>query len=89
MTSRSDAQPLYEAEGSPLSEVKRDAFASMGEEEQAFLMGLANEFIEMLEAAERAMAKKYADQLFDVDEGLALWGLLPAKVRTAIKRGRE
>jgi len=59
------------------------------EEEQEFLGNLAIEMVAMLEDTERALAKKYDEQLFDVDEGLAMWDLLPAKVKTAIKRGRE
>lgn len=61
----------------------------MSEEEQAFLRKLAAEFIDSLEDTERALAAKYDAQMFDVDEGLAMWDLLPAKVKTAIKRGRE
>ena len=57
------------------------------EEELAFLQSVATELMDMLEDAEKAIAKKYHDQLFDLDESLALWELLPAKVRTAIKRG--
>lgn len=87
--SRSDGASAFSPDpvGTPLGDMKREAFNAMGEEEQEFLEALAKELIEMLESAERAMAKKYADQLFDTEEGLALWGLLPAKVRTAIKRG--
>ncbi len=59
-----------------------------GEEEQAFLQSLAAELIEMLEATEKAMSAKYNGQNFDIEEALALWELLPAKVRTAIKRGK-
>ena len=59
------------------------------EEEQKFLRSLANELIDMLESTERAMAEKFNGQLFDLDEGNDLWSLLPAKVRTAIRRGGE
>lgn len=62
-------------------------FHAMSEEEQLFLRGVASELIEILDTAERAMAKKYADQMFDIEEALACWSLLPSKVRTAIKRG--
>lgn len=88
--SRSNGQEVATAPdpvGTPLGDLKRDAFSAMSEEEQAFLQSLANELIGMLESVEREMAKKYADQLFDTEEGLAIWSLLPAKVRTAIKRG--
>lgn len=58
------------------------------EEEQEFLTGVAVDLIQMLEVTERAMAKKFDEQLFDLEEGNACWSLLPAKVRTAIKRGK-
>lgn len=60
-----------------------------GEEEHSFLCALAQEFIGMLEDTERAMAKKIEAQRFDQDEYLAFWSYLPAKVRTAIKRGSQ
>lgn len=59
------------------------------EEEQAFLRMLADELVEMLESTERAMTERFDRQMFDLDEGNALWSLLPAKVRTAIERGRK
>ncbi len=65
-----------------------DDFARMSEEEQEFLRDLATAFITVLEDCERALAKKFDDQLFGLEEGNALWSLLPAKVRTAITRGR-
>lgn len=58
------------------------------EEEQQFLNLIALELIEQLEQCERAMALKFDAQLFDLEEGNACWSLLPAKVRTAIKRGK-
>lgn len=64
-------------------------FLAESEEEQAFLRSLADEFVEMLEGTEKAMAAKFDAQMFDLDEGNALWALLPAKVRTAIRRGKE
>lgn len=64
-------------------------FLAQSEEEQAFLLALAGEFIQQLEDCERAMAQKFAAQHFDLEEGNALWSLLPAKVRTAIKRGGQ
>lgn len=64
-------------------------FLAMSEEEQAFLLELANEMIGTLEDAERALVKKLDAQMFDTEEHVAFWGLLPAKVRTAISRGRE
>jgi len=63
-------------------------FLSQSEEEQVFLRALAEEFIQQLEDCERAMAVKFDAQHFDLEEGNALWSLLPAKVRTAIKRGK-
>lgn len=62
---------------------------AMSEEEQAFLRGFADEMICILEDAERSLVKKLDSQMFDMDEHLAAWSLLPAKVRTAITRGRE
>lgn len=59
------------------------------EEEQTFLQTLAIELIGTLDQTEQAMARKFDEQLFDLDEGNACWSLLPAKVRTAIRRGRE
>lgn len=64
-------------------------FLAESEEEQQFLQGLADGLIDTLETTERGMAKFFDDQMFDLDEGNALWSLLPAKVRTAIRRGRE
>lgn len=63
--------------------------AEHDEEEFAFLQSVATDLLEMLEDAEKAIAKRYHDQLMDMDEALGLWELLPAKVRTAIKRGDE
>lgn len=63
-------------------------FIAQSEEEQAFLLSLATELIQQLEDCERAMAAKFDAQHFDLEEGNALWSLLPAKVRTAIKRGK-
>ena len=87
--SRSNGQEVFTPDpvGTPLGDLKRDAFDAMSEEEQAFLQTAANELIEMLESAEKAMAAKYAGQRFDLEEQLAVWSLLPSKVRTAIKRG--
>ena len=73
----------------PLGEMKREAFDSMSEEEQEFLTTLAGELITALEDCERALTAKVTAQLFDHEEYLALWSLLPAKVRTAIKRGGQ
>ncbi len=89
--SRSNAEEAAAApeQGTPLGEMKRGAFDAMSEEEQAFLQALAAELIGMLECCELALATKYAAQMFDIDEGLAFWSLLPAKVRTAIKRGKD
>ena len=72
-----------------VSEIIAPDFLAESEEEQDFLTGLAVDLIGMLESTERDMAAKFDGQLFDLDEGNALWALLPAKVRTAIKRGRE
>jgi len=58
------------------------------EEEQAFLESFAIELIQQLDQCEKAMAAKFDGQLFDLEEGNACWSLLPAKVRTAIKRGK-
>ena len=58
------------------------------EEEQEFLQTVAIELIQQLEQCEKAMADKFDQQLFDLEEGNACWSLLPAKVRTAIKRGK-
>lgn len=77
MTSRSD--------GMRVSELAPDIF--INEEEQEFLERVAQELIDILEDAEKALAKKIDEQRMDQDEYLALWSLLPAKVRTAIKRG--
>lgn len=78
MTSRSD----------PLAVVD-DEFLEQSDEEQVFLRSLADELIAQLEDCEKAMAKTFDDQMMDLDEGNALWALLPAKVRTAIRRGRS
>jgi hypothetical protein len=59
----------------------------MGEEEQEFLEKLAAEFVTILEDAEKALARKIDAQMFDVDEYAEFWSLIPAKVKTAIKRG--
>lgn len=64
-------------------------FLAESEEEQAFLVSLADDLLQTLVTTEKAMAEKFDSQMFDLDEGNALWSLLPAKVRTAINRGRE
>ena len=61
-------------------------FLSMSEEERAFLQGVAAELVKTLEDAERAVAQKLDEQRLDQDEHLALWELLPSRVKTAIKR---
>lgn len=68
-------------------DVALDAYIAMSEEEQKFLDGIAVDLIQILECAERDMVDKLNAQMFDQEEYLALWALLPAKVRTAIKRG--
>lgn len=64
-------------------------YLAESEEEQVFLRSLAEELLQQLEDCERAMAKRFDEQMMDMDEGNALWSLLPAKVRTAINRGRS
>jgi hypothetical protein len=61
-------------------------FLAMSEEEQAFLQEIATNLLTTLEEAERAVARSLAAQNLDQEEQLALWALLPAKVKTAIKR---
>jgi hypothetical protein len=61
-------------------------FLSMSEEEQVFLRGIAEEIVGLLESAEAAMAARWAAVKLDQEEQLALWTILPARVRTAIKR---
>lgn len=64
-------------------------FVVRNKEQETFLQDLANDLIDMLESTERAMNAKFNGQNFDLDEGNDLWSLLPAKVRTAIRRGGE
>lgn len=62
-------------------QVAIDAFNAMSEEEQAFLRGIAEEVESMLR-----LARVYLDkQILDNEETLALWALLPAWVRSALK----
>ena len=59
----------------------------MSEEEQEFLTGIAEHLIAVVVNAEKEVAHYIAGQRLDQEEYLAVWGLLPSKVRTAIKRG--
>lgn len=58
-------------------------------DEQEFLKGLAKTLIDMLDAAERALAERLSVERLEESEVLAVWSLLPPKVRTAIKRGGQ
>lgn len=61
-------------------------FLAMSEEEREFLQGIAADLVKTLEDAERAIVSKLDAQMLDQDEVLALYGLLPSRVKTAIKR---
>lgn len=62
------------------------AVEAVHDEQPAYIETLANELIDMLNKAEIAIANKISDARLEQDEYLAVWGLLPSKVRTAIKR---
>lgn len=53
---------------------------------QSPMVELADKLIEMLNATEKAMADRLSDARLDQEEMLAVWSLLPSKVRSAIKR---
>ena len=59
------------------------------EEGRKVLAELAMEMIAVLEDAEKRLTQMIEGQHFDQDEYLALWSLLPSKVRTAIKRSGQ
>lgn len=61
--------------------------AAFPEGKQVELSALAEDLCDILTIAERTMASKVVGM--EMDEHLALWSLLPAKVRTAIKRGGQ
>lgn len=81
--SRSDpSQPI--ASAAPVSA----SFLALEQSRRDLVLKLADEMIESLLAAEKEMVRKLDAARLDLDEELALWGVLPSKVRTAIKRGR-
>lgn len=58
-------------------------------DEQEFIKDLAKGLIEMLDAAEKAIAERLSNERLEQEEMLAVWSLLPSKVRTAIKRSGQ
>lgn len=76
-------------DNSPLTELKRDAFLAMSEEEQEFLRELADKIRIALEIGEAEAGRFLASQTLQMEEELALWYLLPSNVRSAIKRGQK
>lgn len=58
-------------------------------DEQEFIKGLAVTLIEMLDTAEKAIAERLSSERLEQEEMLAVWSLLPSKVRTAIKRSGQ
>ena len=63
---------------------------SIPEEEQIYLKELAMELIDLCEKEEpkKAWVKLEAENL-DAEQKIALWTLLPSKVRTALKKAKE
>jgi hypothetical protein len=80
----------------PLKEEKviitptQGAMDSIPEEEQIYLKELAMELIDLCEKEEpkKAWVKLEAENL-DAEQKIALWTLLPSKVRTALKKAKE
>jgi hypothetical protein len=66
------------------------AMDSISEEEQIYLKELAMELIDLCEKEEpkKAWVKLEAENL-DAEQKIALWTLLPSKVRTALKKAKE
>jgi len=66
------------------------AMDSIPEEEQIYLKELAMELIDLCEKEEpkKAWVKLEAENL-DAEQKIALWTLLPSKVRTALKKAKE
>jgi hypothetical protein len=66
------------------------AMDSISEEEQIYLKELAMELIDLCEKEEpkTAWVKLEAENL-DAEQKIALWTLLPSKVRTALKKAKE
>lgn len=66
------------------------AMDSIPEEEQIYLKELAMELIDLCEKEEpkTAWVKLEAENL-DAEQKIALWTLLPSKVRTALKKAKE
>jgi hypothetical protein len=66
------------------------AMDSIPEEEQIYLKELAMELIALCEKEEpkKAWVKLEAENL-DAEQKIALWTLLPSKVRTALKKAKE
>lgn len=76
------------------TEVAVDAFDSMPEDEKKFLQEHATVLIDMSDHAAGdeshvAMWKYVEAQNFDTEEKLAIWALLPSKVRSGIKKGQK
>ena len=66
------------------------AMDNISEEEQIYLKELAMELIDLCEKEEpkKAWVKLEAENL-DAEQKIALWTLLPSKVRTALKKAKE
>jgi len=66
------------------------AMDSIPEEEQIYLKELAMELIALCDSEEpkKAWVKLEAENL-DAEQKIALWTLLPSKVRTALKKAKE
>jgi len=66
------------------------AMDSIPEEEQIYLKELAMELIDLCDKEEpkKAWVKLEAENL-DAEQKIALWTLLPSKVRTALKKAKE
>lgn len=62
-------------------------FLALPKDEQEFLLKVAGRLKDMLADTEKAMANEVSSHRLENEELLALWGLLPSGVRSAIKRG--
>jgi len=70
-------------------QVAVDAFEAMPEDEQKFLQSKATELIALCES-DQGDVVGYLDGLhLQTEEKLALWALLPSKIRTQIKKAQE
>jgi hypothetical protein len=82
--------PVKEEKQAPIITPTQGAMDSIPEDEQTYLRELAMELIAICENEEpkTAWVKLEAENL-DSEQKVALWTLLPSKVRSALKKAKE